>query len=112
MDTDLTSIADILRARVSTSPDSPAMICERRPTTLRALDQRANQVAHGLRRSLPGPGGRAGILDTNSDLFFEILFGAAKANRVLVPLTASRRVRSRTLSTTRVSRCCSLDRSS
>lgn len=86
MHTDLTSIAGILRARVSKSPDSPAMLFEGRNTTLRALDQRSNQVARGLRRSLTSAGGRAGILDTNSDLFFELLFGAAKANRVLVPL--------------------------
>jgi acyl-CoA synthetase (AMP-forming)/AMP-acid ligase II len=86
MDTDSTSIADILRGRVSASSDSPAMRFEGRVTTLRSLDQRANQVAHALRRSLPGAHGRAGILDTNSDVFFEILFGAAKANRMLVPL--------------------------
>ena len=37
-------------------------------------------------QSLEHPRERAAVLDTNSDVFFEILFGAAKARRVLVPL--------------------------
>ena len=86
METDSTSIVGILRARLLTSADSPAMVFEGRTTTFRALDQRSSQVAHGLSRRLTTTAGRAGVLDTNSDVFFELLFGAAKANRVLVPL--------------------------
>ncbi len=37
---------------------------------------------------MSGPSARVAILDRNSDRFFEIWFGAAKANAVLVPVNA------------------------
>ncbi len=50
------------------------------------LDRRASRVAHGLMSDLTAEQDRAAVLDANSDMFFELLFGAAKANRILVPL--------------------------
>jgi len=83
---DFPSVADLLRSRAASGPDLIAIECEDRRTTRALLDQRANQVAHGLKEILMRPGDRAAVLDSNSDTFFELLFGAAKANRVLVPL--------------------------
>lgn len=80
------SIADLLRNRASSSPDLIAIECEDRTTTRASLDRRASQVAQGLKEVLERPGDRAAVLDSNSDTFFELLFGAAKANRVLVPI--------------------------
>jgi acyl-CoA synthetase (AMP-forming)/AMP-acid ligase II len=86
IDTELRSIGDLLRRRAVNDPGATAMECEGRTTTLTSLDRRANQVANGLIEALPRVGDRAAVLDGNSDTFFELLFGAAKANRVLVPL--------------------------
>src|SRR6188474_310616 len=86
MHADMHSIADLLRSRASDGPASVAMRCEGRDTTLAALDRRSSQVAHGLMQALRQSQDRAAVLDTNSETFFELLFGAAKANRVLVPI--------------------------
>jgi acyl-CoA synthetase (AMP-forming)/AMP-acid ligase II len=85
-DQGLRNIADLLRQRAAQMPGAVALLCEERSTTMAELDQRASQVAHGLIHDLPGEQDRAGVLDTNSDTFFELLFGAAKANRILVPI--------------------------
>jgi len=86
MHADMRSIADLLRSRASDGPASVAMRCEGRDTTLAALDRRSSQVAHGLMQDLRQSQDRVAVLDTNSETFFELLFGAAKANRVLVPI--------------------------
>ena len=54
-----------------------------RETTYGELDQRANRVANGLRAITPTNQTRVALLDKNSDVFFEVLFGAAKAGDVL-----------------------------
>src|SRR5688500_4773461 len=82
----LDSIADLLRLRTSSRPEMVATVCEDRQTTLAFLDRRANQVAHGLIEVVGASQNRAAVLDTNSDTFFELLSGAAKAGCVLVPL--------------------------
>ena len=86
MKPDFQTIADLLRSHAVARPDGLALACEDRKTTFATLEARANQVAHGLKDVLAEPGGRFAVLDTNSDTFFELLFGAARANRVLVPL--------------------------
>jgi len=86
MNTDFRSVAHLLSWRAARDPDVVAIECEGRQTTLASLDRRASQVAHGLTDILPQPGDRFGVLDLNQDTFFELLFGAAKANRVLVPI--------------------------
>jgi acyl-CoA synthetase (AMP-forming)/AMP-acid ligase II len=48
------------------------------------LDQRASQVANGLIVLGRHPGTRIDYLGKNPDLYFELLFGALKANVVLV----------------------------
>jgi len=66
-------------------PGRVASVFGRRATTFADLETRTNQIANGLIAAVPLHG-RIAILDTNSDLFFELLFGVAKANRVLVPV--------------------------
>ena len=61
-----------------------ALVCEGRETTFAELDRRASRVANGLIAAGIGPQARIGYLDKNSDRFFEVLFGAAKANDVMV----------------------------
>jgi acyl-CoA synthetase (AMP-forming)/AMP-acid ligase II len=57
-----------------------------RHTTFAELDHRANQVANGLRAINPAAQARVAVLAKNTDQFFELLFGTAKACQVLVPV--------------------------
>lgn len=61
------------------------MICEGRRTSCELLDTHSSQVAQGL-LATTSPEARVGFLDMNSDAFFELLLGASKAGRVMVPL--------------------------
>jgi len=81
-------VANVPRVHAATRPHAIATICRGRQTTFAELDRRANQVAHGLTDAGVAPGGRVAVLATNTDIFLELLFGATKANRVLVPINA------------------------
>ena len=61
---------------------------EGRETSYRTLDELSNQVANGLVAAGVRPASRIAILDKNSDIFFQILLGAAKVRAVLVPINA------------------------
>jgi len=80
------SLAEIFRAQARAQPQATAQIFGDRVTTYGALDRRASQVANGLAALGAGPGTRIGYLGKNSDLYFELLLGALKANVVLVPV--------------------------
>ena len=62
------------------------MTFEGRETTFGQLDRRASRVANGLLATCATAQARVAVLDKNSDQFFELLFGAAKARDVLVPV--------------------------
>ncbi|MGE3075269.1 MAG: fatty acid--CoA ligase [Dehalococcoidia bacterium] len=78
------SLADVTRAHAEARGAKPALIFEGRTTTFAELDRRASQVANGLIAAGLKPQARVAYLDKNSDRFFEALFGATKANDVLV----------------------------
>lgn len=82
------TLADIPRYHADLAPDAVALSFEGRETTYGGLDRASNQVANGLIAAGIKPAGRVAILDKNSDAFFSVLLGAAKANAVLVPLNA------------------------
>jgi non-ribosomal peptide synthetase component F len=54
--------------------------------TYRELDERANQLAHHLRRKDVGPGRRVGILLNRSWRTYAALLGALKAGATFVPI--------------------------
>src|SRR5262249_52947287 len=81
-------LADISRRFGERSPDAIALSYGVRHITYGELDRYANQVANGLIAAGVRPGGRIAILDKNSDRFFQLLLGAAKAGVVLVPVNA------------------------
>jgi long-chain acyl-CoA synthetase len=83
---DARSIGQLLSRLASEAPDKVAITFEGRTTTRASLDRRASQVAHGLIALTSESGARLAVLDTNSDAFFELLFGAAKSRRILVPI--------------------------
>ncbi len=61
-----------------------AFLYEGRSCTYGEFDRYANQVANGLIREGLRRGSRVGYLGKNSDLFFQVVFGCAKAGAVLV----------------------------
>ena len=86
--TPVQTIAEIPRRYAVRTPDAIALSFEGRETSYRALDEFSNQVANGLLATGVRLASRIAILDRNSDTFFQILLGAAKARAVLVPINA------------------------
>jgi long-chain acyl-CoA synthetase len=80
----ITTTADLVRFHCAERGDSPAIWFEGSTTTWRQLDDRSNQVANGLAALGVGPQDRVAILDKNVPEFFELMFGAAKINAVVV----------------------------
>jgi fatty-acyl-CoA synthase len=67
-------------------PGAVAAVCRDERLTYGELDRRANQVANALIAVGIRPQSRIAVLAKNSPAFFELWFGAAKANAVLVPV--------------------------
>src|SRR5262245_18706494 len=82
--TDSTTVADMIREHAAATPDAPAYLLGDRVVSFAELDERANRVAQGLRAAGVGAGDRVAILDKNSLEYFDLVFGAAKLNAVLV----------------------------
>jgi long-chain acyl-CoA synthetase len=82
--TALQDLAELIRYQAAIRPEQVAMTFEGRDTTYGQLDRRANRVANGLRAISPAPETRVALIGKNSDCFYEVLFGAAKARDVLV----------------------------
>lgn len=79
-------LADLIRQRAATSPERDAITFEGAASTYQDLDRRATRVARGLLALSDVVQGRVAVLDKNSDTFYEVWFGAAKARKVLVPV--------------------------
>jgi long-chain acyl-CoA synthetase len=83
---DVATLGDLTRHHAKTRPDRVAIHFEGRRITFGELDRRTNQVANALIADGVGPQARIAILSKNSPAFFELWFGAAKADVVLVPV--------------------------
>jgi len=83
---DCRMLPDLLRQQARERPNATAQIFGDRETSYGELDRRANQVANGLLALGVQVQQRIGYLGKNSDLYFELLFGAAAAGAVLVPV--------------------------
>ena len=83
---DSSVLADLLQDQARNRAAATALVFGDRITGYAALDRRANQVANGLAALGISAQGRVGYIGKNSDAFFELVFGAAKANIVLVPV--------------------------
>ncbi|GAA3207891.1 AMP-binding protein [Actinocorallia longicatena] len=79
-----TSVPDLLRVVAAKHPETTAVTGDGREITYGELSARSDRVADVLAR-LPA-GSRVGYVDRNATEYFELLFGAAKAGVVLVPL--------------------------
>jgi len=81
---DVETLADVTRYHAVHKPEAVAAIFEGRETSYGVLDSHASQVANGIIAAGVGPQARVGYLGRNSDIYFELLFGAAKANVIVV----------------------------
>src|SRR5713226_9885410 len=80
------NLADMLRARAKTRGDAVVFEFEGRQTSFRELDIKTNRVANALIALGIKPGERIAYLGKNSDIYFELLLGAMKANVVMAPV--------------------------
>jgi acyl-CoA synthetase (AMP-forming)/AMP-acid ligase II len=82
--TGLKVLADIPRQQAKARGNSTALVFEGRETTYAAFDKHTSQVANGLIALGAKPQTRIGYIGKNSDIYYEVLLGTAKANTVLV----------------------------
>ena len=82
--TEAKTLGEVLRFQAATRPDATAFLFEDRRTDYATFDRHASQVAQGLLAEGCGHGARIAFLDNNSDLFYELIFGCAKAGAVSV----------------------------
>jgi long-chain acyl-CoA synthetase len=85
-DLSLHTLADIPRAHARTHPERRALAFEGRDTTYGELDERASRVAQALAARGLRAGDRIAYLGKNSDRYYELLFGAARAGVVMTPV--------------------------
>jgi fatty-acyl-CoA synthase len=81
---EITCLADVPRVNARRHPLTVAQIFGERTETYAEFDRRTNQVAQALLSLGLRPQSRIGYLGRNSELYFELLFGAAKAGMVVV----------------------------
>jgi acyl-CoA synthetase (AMP-forming)/AMP-acid ligase II len=67
-------------------PDHVAISCEDREVTYLQLHRRSNQTAHALRDAGLGHGDRVAYLGRDSEHYYDLAIGCAKAGVVLVPI--------------------------
>jgi acyl-CoA synthetase (AMP-forming)/AMP-acid ligase II len=77
-------LGDILAHHAGERPDKPALVFEGRTTTYAGLLAHSNQVGRALAAVGCGKGTRVAQIGRNSDVFHEMLFGAALVGSVLV----------------------------
>ncbi|MEO0879138.1 MAG: fatty acid--CoA ligase [Pseudomonadota bacterium] len=80
------TLGDITSFHATLRPDDVASKFEGRATTYAMLHSHTNKVAHALIATGAKKNDRIGYLAKNSDLYFEILFGAAKMGAVTLPI--------------------------
>lgn len=80
------TLGEIPRIHAANHPEDLALHFEGRDTTWAQWNRLCSQVAHALLTSGAGLTGRIGYLGKNSDHFFHVFFGAARADLVTVPI--------------------------
>jgi len=78
------TLGDLARFHGVHRPAREAFWFEGRSTSYGEFDRLTNRVANGLLADGLRPGSRVGVIDKNSDDFYQVVFGCAKANTVSV----------------------------
>lgn len=81
-----TVLGDIARKNAALYGDAVATHFEGRDVTFRDFDRHTNQVANGLIALGVEPQKHIAYIGKNSDVYFELFFGAAKARAILAPV--------------------------
>jgi long-chain acyl-CoA synthetase len=84
MSTNPLCIADVIRKWGAETPDRTAMIFEDNTTSWATLDSRSSQLANALAAVGVSNQDRIVLIDKNGPAYFEVTFGVAKINAVLV----------------------------
>ncbi len=79
-------LGDMLRRKAREKGGELALVCGGRETSFAALDRKSDLAARALLADGLKPGDRVAFLGKNSDRYFELLFAAAKAGMVTVPI--------------------------
>jgi acyl-CoA synthetase (AMP-forming)/AMP-acid ligase II len=82
----VTTAADVIRYHAQERPDKTAIYFQGTESTYGELNRQSNRVANGILAEGLAPQTRIAILDKNSDIFFELMYGAAKTNCVTVAI--------------------------
>lgn len=77
-------LIDEIEAQATKQGDKPALVFKDRTTSFAQLSSLSNQVAQQLLAADIKPHSRVAFMGANSDLYFQLLFGAQKARAVLV----------------------------
>src|ERR1700694_3642432 len=80
------NLVDMLHLRAKTRGNAIAFEFEGRQTSFTELDIKTNRVANALIALGLKPRDRIAYLGKNSDIYFELLMGAMKANVVMAPV--------------------------
>jgi acyl-CoA synthetase (AMP-forming)/AMP-acid ligase II len=83
---EIRTIADAARIQARDQGDAVVFSFGSRNMTYAALDQGSNRTANGLASLGVGKGDRIAYLGKNSDIYFELLVGAAKIGAVMTPV--------------------------
>src|SRR6476469_7968386 len=84
------NLAEMVRARAKSRGNAVAFEFEGRRTSFAEFDIKTNRVANALKALGVKPRERIAYLGKNSDIYFELLLGAMKANVVMAPVIMSR----------------------
>ncbi len=83
---DIQILAELSEIQAKACGDRPAWVLGDRVTSYESFDGLANQVANAFAAEGVKPQARVAQIGKNSDFYYEMLFGAAKAGCVLVPV--------------------------
>lgn len=78
------ALGDVVKLNAERIPENTALHYLDKTISFKELDERSDRVAVGLQALGLQAGSRVALLNKNSATFFDVLFGAAKANVVLV----------------------------
>lgn len=78
------TLGDIARYHGRERPEATAFIFGDRTTSYKTYDLYTNQIANGLLAEDIAPQSRIAVMGKNSDWYYELLIGAAKADMVIV----------------------------
>jgi long-chain acyl-CoA synthetase len=83
---DIATIADIVRVHSMKRPDAVALVIDDRTITFAELDARSSQAAQAFLTAGVGFGDRVAFVEKNGAEFFEVVCGLAKLGAVAVPV--------------------------